>query len=126
MKVLCLCNWGNNRSGAMAKKIKQLNGKCLQRDPEYLKNVIKIEAIPAGLHSHTISTLKMLVDWSDLVINLSDDNGPRKEWIKQTAYGKYMRVDVGEDIWFSNNHPRLLDKVKKYIPEIKRRLEWKE
>ena len=115
MKVLCICNHGNNRSGSMAKVIRTSNGKCLGVGEEYTKEYSKHEAIAIGAHCSQDDTLKILIDWSDFVVDMSDEIEFVQKKLKTLCEDKYKRFDVGFDIYGSNSHPELLSKCEEWI-----------
>ncbi len=90
MKILCICDWGNVRSVAMAQYVKELNGKY-QDFSENQKN-IKHEAIAIGDQIITNETKEMLIKWSDKVID--------------------VRIYLPTDIWHNPRDPDLKQKVK--------------
>lgn len=63
IKVLCICDWGQVRSVAMAQHIHELNG------TPRIKKVL-YEAIPVGSVVSSKKTMKILKDWADLVIDV--------------------------------------------------------
>ena len=116
-KILCMCNHGNVRSAGMARLIKALNGACIGFDEEYLKDYIRNEAIAIGAHCSSKETLKTMIDWADIIVDLSDEGSVIrfKEFIKEK---KYIRFDVGGDVWGNPMHPDLSKKLNKKIGEI--------
>jgi len=99
MKILCICNHGNVRSDSLRHAIWTLNGKCYGTSEEYLKEYIKYEAIAIGAHCSSDGTLELLINWADKVIDLSDNDERIQNKIKGFAKEKYIRKDIGEDIW---------------------------
>ena len=120
MKVLAICNHGNNRRGGMVSVIKSTNGDCIDVTEEYQKEYIKIEAIAVGAHSHTMDTLKFLEQWADMVIDMSDYIPIVQERLKKIFGNKYNRFDIGFDLFGSNAHPELLKKCQDWWSENKK------
>lgn len=117
MKILCICNHGNNRSGGMASIIRSSNGPCIDVTEEYQKEYIKIEAIAVGAHGHSKETLEFLDTWANVVIDMSDNIPIVQERLKKIFGDKYKRFDIGFDMFGSNAHPELLNKCKKWFEE---------
>ena len=98
IKILCLCNWGNVRSVAMAKYIKMLNlqnGERHWRKYELEGKTVNYESIAVGKYCNSKETLDILKNWADYVIDLSDE-------------GEYC---PGKDDWFTPTHPDLINKI---------------
>lgn len=91
IKVLCICDWGQVRSVAMAQFIHELNG------TPRIKKVL-YEAIPVGAVVSTKKTMKMLKDWADIVIDVR----------------KYLPSDT----WHNPRDPELKEKVKEIWMKI--------
>ena len=87
-KILCICDWGNVRSVAMAQFIKELNGKY--KDFINHEAEIKYEAIAIGAQVTTKETMEYMMDWADI-------------YIDTTALGK--------DVWHKPRHPELKKKM---------------
>ena len=83
MKVLCVCQGGNTRSVAMA---------------YVLKKNYKIDALSCGYRDNSVTTLKMLFDWSDLIIAM-DNRILRHIPVEHSI--KTKLCDVGTDRWGS-------------------------
>ena len=94
MKYLCICNHGNNRSGSMAKIIRKGNGPCLTVSPDYTREYVKDEAIAVGAHNFQDDSLKMLFEWADKIIDLSDDVLHIQEKFLEWGKEKYYRFNV--------------------------------
>ena len=62
-KVLCICDWGQTRSAALAIYIHELNGK-------YHIDKLKYEAIAIGSVVSSKKTMKYFKKWADLVIDV--------------------------------------------------------
>lgn len=116
-KVLCICNQGNNRSGSMAKYIRSLNGSCLDTSEEYLRDFVKYDVISAGAHGNSLETLKLLIEWADLVIDMSDEAPRIQRKLQFESGSKYRRCDVGDDIWGNNSSPELLLKCESWFQD---------
>ena len=113
MKFLCLCNHGNVRSVALRTLIWRTNGdKLTGTTPELIKNFVKNEAIAMGAHSTTRETLEMLINWADKVIDLSDNDEQINPLLEELSGDKYIRYDIGPDIWGYSLHPDLQNKLK--------------
>lgn len=99
MKVLCICNGGNVRSVAVAQAIKELNGKYykIKDKPGYLK----YEAIAIGKNFTSPETMELLLDWSDITVDVSDNGS----------------CFFGKDVWKNPRHPELID-IAKSIAEV--------
>lgn len=112
-KVLCICNHGNVRSASMKYVFWRLNGPCGGTDEEYLKEYIKYESIAVGAHCTSDETIKMLIDWADIVIDLSDNDKNIQPKLMEMAKEKYYREDIGGDIWHNPFHEDLVKITKK-------------
>ena len=86
MKILTVCDQGNNRSVQFAHLLK------------YLKN----DTIPIGLKTTTKETLDMLFEWADTII-LTEEK--QRDDIPETYHDKIRVWDVGPD-----NYPRPFNK----------------
>ena len=102
IRILCLCNWGNVRSVAMAKYIKMKNLAEGQHhwnketcERKRKNDKFKYEAIAAGKYCNDENTLDILTEWADYIIDLSDD-------------GEYC---PGKDTWYTPTHPELINKL---------------
>ncbi|MEK6881919.1 MAG: hypothetical protein AABY22_20035 [Nanoarchaeota archaeon] len=103
MKILCLCNHGNVRSACLAREIKDLNGACQplneQTFIDYIQNFAKYQSIAIGAHANSKETIKILCDWADKVVDLSDNIPTIQNFLVQLAGSKYERFDIGGDRW---------------------------
>ena len=69
-KYLCICDWGNVRSVAMAQHIKNLNGKYKNHVKE---GTLEYEAIAIGDMVSSSKTLNLLkLQWADYIIDTRD------------------------------------------------------
>jgi len=118
MKILCICNHGNNRSAALARVIRMKNGDCLRTDKKYIKNFIKNEVICMGAHNMHEDSIKLLCDWANRVIDLSDEDERIQKLIKGMSKEKYTRLYVGGDSWGSSTHPELIALMKEKIKDL--------
>lgn len=116
-KILCVCNHGNNRSGALARQLKMLGGDCNNRD-EYIKKQVKFEPIAVGAHCFTDETLSMLIKWADIIVDLSDDGVLIPNLLDKDSKNKYIRFYIGGDIWGNPAHPDLHEKLKPIIEKL--------
>ncbi len=93
-KYLCICDYGQVRSVAMAWYIHGLN-----RD-EFLGRInnLQYEAIAIGSVTSSKKTMKMMKQWADVVIDV-------RKWIPLDKYG-------------SPSHYELMGKVRKIWEEI--------
>lgn len=97
-KYLCICDWGQVRSVAMAQFIHELN--INKKNGIYDFNELKYEAIPIGEKVSSKQTMNfMTLQWADEIID--------------------VRKYLPEDIWRNSRHPDLIKKVE----EIWQRLE---
>ena len=97
--ILCVCEFGNNRSVTMA---------------WLLKHVSNFETLACGLNYHTIETKKMLFEWADVIVV------PQQEllaFIPEEHKHKIKFYNIGEDIYPRPHNPELLRKAKKLMDE---------
>ena len=119
MKIAIFCNHGNVRSRALKYLIWRLNGRCTDTTQEGIENYTKYEAVALGAHSTTLETKKTFIDWADKVIDLSDNDQNIQPLLKELAKEKYIRFDIGPDIWHDPINPDLISKLKPLVKEIK-------
>jgi hypothetical protein len=87
-KVLCICDWGQVRSVAMAQYIHELNG-------WHRIEKLKYESIPIGSVVSSKKTMKMMKKWADLVIDV-------RKYIPEDIYGNPRSPELQEvvkEIW---------------------------
>jgi len=99
MKILCICENGNVRSVGLA---------------YVLKTLFKHEAIAVGYKKVSVDTMRMLTEWADKIIVLTDE-------FEITTNPKFIRFDVGKDIWFDAKHQGLVHRLYKELskhPEL--------
>ena len=95
-KFLCICDYGQVRSGAMAWYIHGLNrDETIGRIPK-----LKYEAIAIGAVTSSKKTMKYFKNWADVVIDV-------RKYIPSDTYG-------------NPNNPELMEKVKVIWEEINR------
>ena len=90
-KYLCICDYGQVRSVAMARYIHGLN-----REDGRIKH-LQYEALAVGSVTSSKKTMKMLKQWADVVIDM-------RLWIK--------------DEWDNPSHPELQDWCRHIWEEI--------
>lgn len=91
-KILCLCSAGAVRSVTLA---------------FVLKYKYKHDALAASMDKNSESTLKMLYEWADLIIAVTEglhDSIPMEYLDKSTWF------DIGEDVWKQSLAPELVTK----------------
>lgn len=91
-KILCICDYGQVRSGAMAWYIHGLN-----REDGRI-NKLQYEAITIGSVTSSKKTMKYMKRWADLVIDV-------RKWIPSDTYG-------------NPNNNELMNKVKMICEEV--------
>lgn len=96
MKVLCVCDQGNNRSVQFAHLLK------------YLKH----DTIPIGLRTTSDGTLKMLFEWADVIICTDDTQA-----VPDKYQAKYKLWNVGPDRYPRPFNHELLVMAKRIIAE---------
>ena len=99
-KILCICDWGNVRSVAMAQYIKELNGK--HQDFSEREEELKYEAIAIGTQVTSFKTETLLMAWADKIIDMSEGG----------------REFIGRDDWHNPRHPELKKKVEELWKSI--------
>ena len=120
MKVLCICNHGNNRSAALARCFKDLDGPCLGTGEDYLKIYAKYEAIAVGAHHHSPETLQLLINWADVVFDASDEP-TKKHKVALQAGNKYNDIYpiIGYDSYGTPLSEDLLIKCRAIVEKFK-------
>lgn len=96
-KYLCICDYGQVRSVAMAWYIHGLN-----RDDGRIRK-LRYEAIPIGSVTSSKKTMKMLKKWADVVIDVRkyiplDKYGtPTNEELMEKVKEIWEKINLGED-----------------------------
>lgn len=108
MKILCLCNEGNNRSVTLAHLLRYWNN----------------DVLSAWIDKNPIDTMTMLIDWADLVILTDMDqvykyNGDLTE---EELKEKSCLCNIWPDIYKRPFNPELLAIVKEWLQENKETL----
>ena len=98
MKILCVCNQGNNRSVQFAHILK------------YWKH----DTIPIGIDTTTKETLKILYKWADVIICTDETQVIPAEYQK-----KYRLWNVGPDIYPRPFNKELRAKATTFLEENK-------
>ncbi len=119
MRILCVCNHGNNRSVALSRMIHELNGPCRSQDLAYLDKYAKFEAVPVGLHCTPMGSLKHFIDWAEYVIDLSDSEEGTHKRLRELSQGKYRQFDVGVDTWGNPLAPELISRLQPLVEKIR-------
>jgi hypothetical protein len=100
MKILTLCQRGNNRSVILATLLKEEHG---------LKDVI-----PAGVDTLTPETLEMLCDWANhIILTTSEITIPDK------YSGKFIYINVGPDRVGHTHNAEMQTFFRENMPTIK-------
>lgn len=97
MKILCVCDQGNNRSVTFA---------------QILKYIPEFETLSAGLKTNKPETLEMLFEWADKIIV------PQEELlalIPNQYTHKIKFYDIGPDIYPRPFNKELYNKVKEIM-----------
>lgn len=94
MKILCVCDQGNNRSVHLAHLLKYWDH----------------DTIPVGLATTSIETLEMLYNWADRILTTSFDQKVPGEFAD-----KVKLIDIGPDIYPRPFNPELHAKVKQLL-----------
>jgi len=116
VKVLCLCEAGVVRSGAMA---------------WILKYHFDVDAIAASLAKNSSRTLNELADWADHIILMDKTlkglylrHGLCEITPGRDLASKLILCDVGTDVWKNPFHPELLGIVHQwaiaFVPQLRR------
>lgn len=100
MKILTVCDQGNNRSVQFAHLLK------------YWKH----DVIPVGLSTNSEETLKMLYDWADIIIVVED---VMMGSIPLESIDKVKVWHVGKDTYHRPFNPELHQKAKQYLEDNK-------
>src|SRR5262245_47933796 len=90
MKILCCCAGGNTRSVTLATLLKYHFGNH--------------DALACSVEKNSVDTLKMLFDWSELVIAVDTEV---LDYIKQYTT-KAILINIGQDKWGMSMHPDLI------------------
>lgn len=101
MKILVVCDQGNNRSVTLAGQLK------------YLGN----DVLSAGLKTNGMGTLDMLCLWADLIILTDHSQG--SDLTREVGHfrGKLETWDIGPDVYKRPYNKQLLAIVKRLIKE---------
>lgn len=100
MKILCLCNHGNNRSVHLAHHLKYLDH----------------DVLAAGLEKNSPDTLKMLYDWAEIIIVTEHEHiGMLPDEVRTSI--KLKLFDVGPDTYKRPFNEELKALVKQYLKE---------
>jgi galactitol-specific phosphotransferase system IIB component len=98
MKILTVCDQGNNRSVQFAHLLKYWGNDC----------------ITAGLKTNSPETLDMLFQWADIIITTDDT-----QQIPEQYQAKVKLLDVGPDKYPRPFNPELNAMVKRILEENK-------
>lgn len=101
MKVLVVCDEGNNRSVTIAGQLKYWGH----------------DVLTVGLARNSTETLEMLVKWSDRVIITDYAQSDHPELRTQRARDKTQLWDIGPDVYPRPFNKGLLAKVKVLMQE---------
>lgn len=104
MKILCVCERGNNRSVCLARILKDYYGH---------------DAIAIGSETNGVDILITLSSWADMIIVLDK----RIDIVGKNFHEKLLLWDIGPDVWGINFHPELERKLLSYIRRDKP-MEW--
>lgn len=94
MKILCVCDQGNNRSVHLA----------------YLLKYSGHDVLTAGLKTNTQDTLTLLYTWADKILTTASD-----QEIPHAYQNKAVLYDVGEDRYRRPLNHQLTIKFKKLL-----------
>jgi predicted protein tyrosine phosphatase len=97
MKILCLCEFGSNRSVHFANVLKHVEG---------------FETLAAGLKKNTPETLEMLSKWADVIVIVDSALLPQ---VPDKFKDKIKLYDVGPDIYPRPYNEKLLKKAKQLM-----------
>lgn len=100
MRILCLCDHGNNRSVHVAHQLKYWGH----------------DVLTAGLLTNSQETLDSLSEWADRIILTSND---QRHKVPRRFAEKVQLWDVGPDVYPRPFNKVLLAKVKKLMQEHK-------
>ena len=84
MRILCICDGGNSRSGTMANILRRLGH----------------DALSVSAEKNSRATLSALCDWAERVYALSDE--------AKRVVPSAIRINVGEDHWGQTMAPPLV------------------
>lgn len=95
MKILICCAWGVSRSVALKQAF-------LESPDKFIFKGRVLDILPCGIEGNHEDTLKMLFDWSDMIIAVD------KKTFKAipNKYNKHL-FNIGADIWGAAGSPRL-------------------
>jgi len=100
MKILTVCDQGNNRSVHLAHLLKYWNN----------------DVLPVGLDTNSKETLEMLYKWADAIIVVED---AMRQVIPIEFIQKVKVWNVGEDVYSRPFNTQLHQKAKQYLEENK-------
>lgn len=100
MKILTVCENGNNRSVHFAHRLKYWGH----------------DIIPIGVRTNSSETIKMLCEWADIIILTSSE--PHIA-VPSEYISKVRLFDVGPDIYKRPFNPELDTKVKQLLEDNK-------
>jgi predicted protein tyrosine phosphatase len=100
MKILVVCDQGNNRSVTLAGQLK------------YLGN----DVLSAGIQTNTNATLRMLYDWADRTIVTEESQFRTLAHVVDNEYSIEL-WDIGPDVYKRPYNKQLLAIVKRLIKE---------
>ena len=98
MKVLCICQEGNNRSVTIASRIKYLGH----------------DVLSAGLNTNSRETLNQLYEWADRILTTNVN-----QYVPNRFEGKTRLWDIGPDIYPRPFNRALLQIVNDLIAEFR-------
>lgn len=104
MKILTVCDQGNNRSVTLGHQLK------------YMGN----DVIPVGLETNSTDTLNMLYQWADRIITTER---VQNHTIPQQYQPKVRLWEIGPDIYKRPFNPDLLAIVRQLIESHKHELQ---
>lgn len=96
-KILCVCKGGDVRSVAMA---------------YFLKHGKNEDAIAASYQFNSPETLKLLMDWADIIM-VAEDYMRNRLPIGNAS--KVKSIDIGPDIWGNPFHPDLRNLIEERL-----------
>jgi hypothetical protein len=103
-RIMCMCEGGHNRSGALALQLKQRG----------------VDAIQIGWRHNPASTINYVAAWADFIILMQPwDTTTTK--ISSRYESKIRVLDVGPDRWGSNTNMELNLLVAPYVEDWIRR-----
>jgi hypothetical protein len=98
MRVLCLCDEGNNRSVTLASNLKYLGH----------------DVLSAGLRRNSPETLELLFEWAEYIITTDTD-----QFVPPWHSDKVHLWHIGPDKYPRAFNPQLLAKVKALIAQYR-------